>query len=79
MLYVHNHPRGILHDIFQVDVFGPSTRDRDILTYEYKHWLDTQGLVESDFYLAEGRCFRKFILPSATDAWDFFQQFRAAQ
>lgn len=78
-LYVHNHPRGILHDIFGVDSFGPSTADRGILTHEYRRWLDTQGLIQSDFSLIEGRYFRKFVVPSASDSSNFIQQFLAAQ
>ncbi|MBK8255018.1 MAG: hypothetical protein IPK82_20460 [Polyangiaceae bacterium] len=79
VLYVHNHVRGIAHDIFGKPALGPSTLDRETLMREYKRWLDTTGLIESEFYLVENRRFRKFIIPSAAEAWNFFQKACAAQ
>jgi hypothetical protein len=69
-VFVHNHPEGILHDIFGAAVLGPSAQDRQMLYRAYQHWFATDGYVRSEFYLVEGGTFRKFILPSANEVWD---------
>lgn len=79
VLYVHNHPRGIVHDIFGKAALGPSGLDREFVTREYRRWFDTDGLIESEFYLVEGGRFRKFIIPKAADVWGFVQKASSAK
>jgi hypothetical protein len=74
VIYVHNHPQGILHNIFGTSVLGPSAQDRDMIIRSYQRWFGTGGLVNSEFYLVEGGSFRKFTLPSAADVWQIAKQ-----
>ncbi len=73
-VFIHNHPQGILHDIFGTAVLGPSAQDRDVVTRSYQRWFGTNGLVQSEFYLVENGIFRKFVLPSARDVWRLAQK-----
>ncbi len=73
-VFIHNHPEGILHDIFGAAVLGPSGQDRDVVTRSYQRWFGTNGFLRSEFYLVENGEFRKFVLPSARDIWRLAQE-----
>ena len=73
-IFIHNHPEGILHDILGIEVLGPSSQDREVVTRSYQRWFGTSGFVRSEFYLVENNEFRKFVLPSAKEIWDLARE-----
>ena len=71
VVIVHNHPQGILHNLLGETLLGPSAQDRRMVTSAYRTWFVSGRLIHVDFYLVEDGVYRKFIIPSAAEVWDW--------